>query len=72
MTPPAFLGSHLSRTPAVATIPAGADFLRVLIEPLVDAYQDDPLSLSRLTLFLPNRRAVRSAAVIFGEMSGDA
>ncbi|WP_370335668.1 double-strand break repair protein AddB [Parvularcula marina] len=68
MKAPAFLSAHLARSPAVATIPAGADFLRELIAPIVEAYKDDPIGLSRLTLFLPNRRAIRTAGQLFGDL----
>ena len=58
--------------PNVFNIPASAPFLRVLIEALragklVRGFpaSDDPLELSRATLYLPTRRACRLAREVF-------
>jgi ATP-dependent helicase/nuclease subunit B len=64
----------------VFTIPASAPFLKVLIEKLragelVQGFpaSNDPLELSRATLYLPTRRACRLAREAFLEqMDGDA
>ena len=66
--------------PNVFTIPASAPFLRVLIGALRDGKlvpgfpaSDDPLELSKATLFLPTRRACRLARDAFlDELKGDA
>ena len=71
MTAPSFLADHLARTPSVSTIPAGAAFLEALARPLSEAYRDDPLGFSDLTIFLPNNRAKRALASLLGELAGE-
>lgn len=46
--------------PAVYTIPAGSAFVDALAAGLLARHGDDPLSLARLTLLLPTRRAARA------------
>lgn len=65
MSPDA-IAAHLARDPAIATIPAGVDFLSCLVSSISDAYKDDPFYISSLTIYLPNRRAVRAVAGMFG------
>jgi ATP-dependent helicase/nuclease subunit B len=68
------------RTPNVFNIPASAPFLAVLIDALrggklVPGFPatDDPLELSKATIFLPTRRACRLAREVFLEkLNGDA
>lgn len=55
------------RSPNVLTIPAGAPFLRTLVDGLLDgevvpgfAPRHDPLALADATIFLPTRRAARA------------
>jgi ATP-dependent helicase/nuclease subunit B len=53
--------------PRILTIPAGLPFLKTLAEGLCDGRltprfrydPDDPLSLSKVTIYLPTRRAAR-------------
>ncbi|HEY7228742.1 MAG TPA: double-strand break repair protein AddB [Pseudolabrys sp.] len=59
-------------SPCVANIPASAPFLPVLIAALRDGSlisgfpkSDDPLEMSRATLYLPTRRACRLARDVF-------
>ncbi len=56
--------SHLS---PVMTIPAGVDFAGALAEGLLTLYHtdDNPLAMSRVTLLLPTRRAVRTMREAF-------
>lgn len=56
-----------SRRPNVLTIPAGAPFLRTLVDGLLDGAvvpgftpRHDPLALADATIFLPTRRAARA------------
>ncbi|MEM6650651.1 MAG: hypothetical protein AAF603_10405, partial [Pseudomonadota bacterium] len=63
------LGAITSPTPALYTIPAGRPFLKDLIRPLMDFYAEDPVAIADLTLFLPNRRAVRSVSKIFYDIA---
>jgi ATP-dependent helicase/nuclease subunit B len=66
--------------PNVFTIPASAPFLRVLIDALRDGKlvpgfpaTHDPLEFSKVTLYLPTRRACRLARDVFlDELKGDA
>jgi ATP-dependent helicase/nuclease subunit B len=51
--------------PAVYTIPAGRPFLPEVVRVVAEAYADDPLSISDLTIFLPNRRAIRTIGDAF-------
>ena len=60
----------------VFTIPSGTPFLRTLAEFVLNAEPslnstDDPLSISRTTIYLPTRRAVRSLRSVFSEILGD-
>ncbi|MEM9421319.1 MAG: double-strand break repair protein AddB, partial [Pseudomonadota bacterium] len=50
--------------PALYSIPAGRPFLQDLATPLLQAYKDDPAGLADVTVFLPNRRAVRHLAEV--------
>ncbi|WOI53499.1 double-strand break repair protein AddB [Parvularcula sp. LCG005] len=56
-------------TPALYTIPAGRPFLADLAAPILTAYADQPDAIADLTIFLPNRRAVRRLADVFFEKS---
>jgi ATP-dependent helicase/nuclease subunit B len=63
--------------PRVFTIPASAPFLPTLIKALIDgrvvpgfAPGFDPLALSNATLYLPTRRAARSARDVFLDVLG--
>ena len=58
----------------VFTIPAGAPFAQVLAGELIDRLdaKNDPLALSRATIFVPTRRAVRSLGEIFARAVGGA
>ncbi|UJW75487.1 double-strand break repair protein AddB [Rhizobium sp. SL42] len=66
------------RTPRVFTIPAGLPFLRMLTRALVDgdlvdSYRydpADPLSLSRVTILVPTRRAARVLRSEFVDLLG--
>ena len=66
------------RDPRILTIPPGIPFLRELAQSLLDGrltpdfrYEpDDPLSLSRVTIFLPTRRAVRVMRSEFVDLLG--
>ncbi len=63
--------------PRVFSIPAGAAFLPVLVDAvldgrLVDVDRSDPLALSDLTVFLPTRRAVRGFRDLMGARLGNA
>jgi ATP-dependent helicase/nuclease subunit B len=68
-----------SSLPRVFNIPASAPFLKVLVDALLDgrlvpgfAPRNDPLALASATLYLPTRRACRSARDAFLEALGDA
>ncbi|WP_183754853.1 double-strand break repair protein AddB [Rhizobium sp. BK181] len=64
--------------PRVLTIPAGLPFLRTLAESLCDGRltpqfrydPDDPLSLSKTTIYLPTRRAARVLRSEFVDLLG--
>ena len=58
--------------PHVHTIPSGASFLDALARGIVDRYNDrsDPLALSRITVLLPTRRAVRALGDAFARTLG--
>ncbi|HWD48530.1 MAG TPA: double-strand break repair protein AddB, partial [Rhizomicrobium sp.] len=60
--------------PNVLTIPSSAPFAQTLVRGLIDRLkrQDDPLALSRATIYLPTRRAVRNLAEIFARELGGA
>lgn len=62
-----WLGGLCAPSPALYSIPAGRPFLRDLATPLIAAYKDDPAAIADVTIFLPNRRAVRSLSMIFHE-----
>ncbi|MDA8870394.1 hypothetical protein N9H93_03310, partial [Rhizobiaceae bacterium] len=58
--------------PRVLSIPPGAPFIPTLVGNLLAgqiipgfAPRDDPLALSRLTIWVPTRRAVRSMTATF-------
>lgn len=57
------------------TIPAGEDFTQSLAEGLIDQFfdQENPLAFSRIEIFLPTRRAVKSLSeVLTVKMTGEA
>ena len=64
--------------PCILTIPAGLSFLKTLattlcdgrLTPLFRHEADDPLSLSRVTIYLPTRRAVRVLRSEFVDLLG--
>lgn len=63
--------------PALFTIPAGAPFLRTLVDSLLDGHlvagfspRQDPLQLATATMFLPTRRAIRAIRQEFLEALG--
>ncbi|MDR9808575.1 double-strand break repair protein AddB [Rhizobium hidalgonense] len=64
--------------PRILTIPAGLSFLKTLattlcdgrLTPLFRHETDDPLSLSRVTIYLPTRRAVRVLRSEFVDLLG--
>ncbi len=58
--------------PHVHTIPSGASFLDALARGVMDRYgdPDDPLALSRITILLPTRRAVRALGEAFARAQG--
>jgi ATP-dependent helicase/nuclease subunit B len=64
--------------PRILTIPAGAPFLKVLAQTLCDGRltplfrhdPDDPLSLSKVTIYLPTRRAARVLRSEFVDLLG--
>ncbi|HVY99858.1 MAG TPA: double-strand break repair protein AddB [Dongiaceae bacterium] len=51
--------------PRVFTIPSGVPFADALAAGLIARAAGDPLALSRMTLLLPNRRAIRAMADAF-------
>ncbi len=60
----------------VFTIPSGTPFLFTLAEFVLNGgpslgIADNPLDISRTTIYLPTRRAVRSLRSIFGEILGN-
>ncbi len=70
----------MAATPKVFSIPAGAPFLSVLAEAVLDGSlaplpepRDDPLSLAGVTVLLPTRRAVRALReTLIEKLGGDA
>ena len=58
----------------VFTIPAAAPFAQAIADALIAQHkpQDDPLALSRVRIFVPTRRAVRSLGEIFARGCGGA
>ncbi|MGO6907143.1 double-strand break repair protein AddB, partial [Rhizobium ruizarguesonis] len=64
--------------PRILTIPAGLSFLKTLattlcdgrLTPLFRHRTDDPLSLARVTIYLPTRRAVRVLRSEFVDLLG--
>ncbi len=60
----------MSASPAsISTIPAGLCFADTLAEGLLDDTAGDPLALSRTTVLLPTRRAVRALSEAFLRVS---
>jgi ATP-dependent helicase/nuclease subunit B len=58
------MGAESAR-PAVFTIPLHLPFLDTLVAGLRAEIGDDPLALSRITIFLPTRRACRALREAF-------
>ncbi len=58
--------------PRIFTIPADRPFLATLARALIVEAGGDPLRLSRMTVLLPTRRAVRSLREAFLRLTGDA
>ncbi len=56
--------------PTVYSIPAGEPFVDRLAAGLIERYGADPLTLSRVTVLLPTRRACRSLREAFLRVSG--
>ncbi|HEY5338332.1 MAG TPA: double-strand break repair protein AddB, partial [Rhizomicrobium sp.] len=58
----------------ILTIAAGANFAETLVRGLIDRLKpnDDPLALSRATIYLPTRRAARNFAEVFARLLGGA
>lgn len=56
-------------TPRVYTIPAGLSFVDALAKGIMNQAGDDPLSLSRMHILLPTRRACRSLRDAFLRLS---
>ena len=56
--------------PNVYTIAPGENFSDCLVMGLLRHYGDDPLTLSRLTLLLPNRRGIRAVRDGFLRQTG--
>lgn len=54
----------------VFNIPAGQPFMDVLVAGIMARYGEDPLTLSHLTLLLPNRRSCRAAQEAFLRYNG--
>jgi ATP-dependent helicase/nuclease subunit B len=61
-----------SASPTIYTIAPGRPFLDLLAGGILKQYGDDPLSLSRVTVLLPTRRACRALAEAFLRRSGGA
>ena len=66
------LNNSKSRLQNIYSIPAECDFLQVLVKSLMDGTlidgfhpKDDPLLLSSVTIFVPNRRAARALSTAF-------
>jgi ATP-dependent helicase/nuclease subunit B len=55
--------------PSVFTIPAGISFVEALARGLLDRYGADPLSLGRVRILLPTRRAARTLREAFLRLS---
>jgi len=55
--------------PAIFTIPAGASFVDALARGLMARYGTDPLSLARVRVLLPTRRAARTLREAFLRLS---
>ena len=58
----------------VFTIPASAHFAQTLADELIRQIgaKDDPIALSRATIYVPTRRAVRSLGEVFARAAGGA
>lgn len=61
-------------SPKIFTIPAGASFAEALARGMISRLKaaDDPLALSRATVYLPTRRAARTLADAFALVMGGA
>lgn len=61
-------------SPKIFTIPAGASFAEALARGMISRLKaaDDPLALSRATVYLPTRRATRTLADAFARVLGGA
>ena len=55
--------------PAIFTIPPGTSFVDALARGLMDRYGTDPLSLARVRVLLPTRRAARTLREAFLRLS---
>ncbi len=62
MTTPEALSALMAQAPALYAVPAGQPFLDEVCAVLTAIYADDPFAASKLTVFLPNRRAARGMA----------
>ncbi len=60
-----------ARRPTLFTIPAHVAFADALVDGLIARYGGDALGLARLTVILPNRRAVRAVTDAFVRAAGD-
>lgn len=56
---------RLGKDPEIYNIPAHQSFVDVLAKGVIDRFGDDPISLSKVLILLPNRRAVRSLREAF-------
>lgn len=61
--------SALSKKPCIYTIPAGLSFVDVLARGILEEAGSDPLSLARIQVLLPTRRACRSLREAFLRLS---
>ncbi len=60
-----------ARRPTIFTIPAHVAFADALVAGLIARYGGDALGLARVTVILPNRRAVRAVTDAFVRAAGD-
>lgn len=56
---------RLGKEPEIYNIPAHQSFVDVLAKGVMDRFGSDPISLSKVLILLPNRRAVRSLSEAF-------
>lgn len=56
---------RLGKEPEIYNIPAHQSFVDVLAKGVIDRFGSDPISLSKVLILLPNRRAVRSLGEAF-------